>query len=312
MYFAATMIDTIYDDPDICRQQVNYARSLGVNAIRWPLQQGFAEPKFQKYGEYINFVYWPLNKFDACRDIFVREGMSVFFVQMNPFGGYSGHRMNLFYDVKNYERNFDGFIDSWKYIVDRYKDDPVVAGFELINEPQVPKTVKIGKKTKAGIDVYLALMQQTALELRQLTDKIFLVPCPGTSPAGFKDMKPIRDPNTYYPFHYYEKTEITHQGPRGRKKYISSTSKIKKDLEPAMAFARKFKQAIVNTEFGCMKFHEENQAEWIDDVMDVFYEYGISSTYNGVHRERDNVWALTDLGKTVFNYNVYRFLKDKQ
>lgn len=299
MYFAATSIDTIYEDNKVCIEQVEQAKSNGFNLLRWQLIQGSKAPNFQAYSDYINFIYYSLDKYDKCKEKIEEAGLKVSFVMMNPYGGYSGKKMNLFYDTKNQQRNFDGFIMSWEYIAMRYKNDNTVVAYELLNEPQVKSS---------RITAYLDLMQNTANSIRSIehkyNQKIIIVNAIGTTPEGFKNMRPIDGDNIYYGFHLYEPSDITHQKKGGRKKYKSNRSKIESYLKYALRFSTRYLKPVVNTEFACNRHNKSNQLQYMKDVLDVFNDYGISYIWHQIYYKEYNVWGLdTENEQEIKKYN---------
>lgn len=298
MYFVGSSVDTIYDEISACEQQVDQAQALGVNLLRWQIIQGVKEPKPQAYGDYINFVYWSLDKYDKCRERIKAAGMKVVIVMMHPFGGYSGHRMNLFMSMRKLSENLAGFKKCWEYIANRYKDDEVIEGFELLNEPQVVTT--------RG---YLANMQPVVTALRKITNKTLIINCPGTTPEGFKLMKPLLGENLYYGFHYYAPNSITHQRAEVGLTYFPDPARIENDLRYVLKFRQTYALPVVNTEFGCTSLYPVNQEKYIKTVMSVFKNLGISYVYHNVSDVKDNVWQLVGGAKKSFLEKATDFLK---
>lgn len=122
----------------------------------------------------------------------------------------------------NYKVNQERLVKLWAEIAARYKDEPTIIGYGLLNEPAVPE-----KDTKdATVAQWKDLAQRIADEIRAVdTNHMLFVEClcswfkPGDYNGTNWDLLEvtdqqflINDSNTVYEFHFYEPLKYTHQG----------------------------------------------------------------------------------------------------
>lgn len=105
----------------------------------------------------------------------------------------------------------DRFVSMWKAIAQRYKDEPVIAAYDILNEPTVPE----------GMDVsaWQALAQRTVSAIREVDSSHIVVIEPLNGIEGVDSMKlepekrvfAIDDPQVMYDFHFYLPSDYTFQ-----------------------------------------------------------------------------------------------------
>ena len=126
----------------------------------------------------------------------------------------------------------DAWVEMWRYTADRYRDNPIVAGYKLMVEPNA-----------AGVffdiydpDEFYEEYAGTVYDWNQFYPRIvagirdvdvttpILVGGMGWSGVAWLNaLEPINDPRTVYVVHQYEPQEdYTHQEPRGRNSYPGS------------------------------------------------------------------------------------------
>lgn len=88
-------------------------------------------------------------------------------------------------------------IELMKTMAARYKDNPVVMGYDLYNEPVAPTD-----------DEYWDYIDTLVTTIRSVDDKAILI----VEPNNFKDFRKLDDPNVMYSFHVYEPFVVTHAG----------------------------------------------------------------------------------------------------
>ncbi|HEX2952848.1 MAG TPA: cellulase family glycosylhydrolase [Bacillota bacterium] len=122
-----------------------------------------------------------------------------------PQGGYQslGDGMGLWRDDKNKER----LLALWQAIAERYKDEPTIAAYDLLNEPITPNS----------LDEWKDLANRLASAIRGVDRNHLLII---ERLNGVKNQWPtykqlnfflINDSNTAYTFHFYAPIEYTHQ-----------------------------------------------------------------------------------------------------
>lgn len=102
--------------------------------------------------------------------------------------------------------NQDRFVALWRAIAARYADEPVIAGYDLLNEPVVPR----------GKQQWQQLAQRTANAIREVDRRHSVIVERVNAVAGKWDndaemnFVTISDPNVVYTFHFYEPFAFTH------------------------------------------------------------------------------------------------------
>lgn len=124
--------------------------------------------------------------------------------------------------TENYKTNQDRLINLWKAIAERYKDEPTIIGYGLLNEPVVPQ-----KNTATEtVDQWRELAQKIADAIRTVDNNHALFVegiCSYFLPGNYDGTNwnlvsladkqfTINDTNTIYEFHFYEPLSYTHQG----------------------------------------------------------------------------------------------------
>jgi len=124
----------------------------------------------------------------------------------DPAGGYQslGKGGALWGDERNQKR----FIELWRAIAERYRAEPIIAGFDLLNEP-IPTS---------NIEQWKSLAERTIEEIRQV-DQHHMVFIERVNAVGGdwseneqRNFFKVSDPNVVYEFHFYKPFHFTHQG----------------------------------------------------------------------------------------------------
>jgi len=124
----------------------------------------------------------------------------------HPQGGYQslGKGGALWSDKNNQKR----FIELWRAIAERYRAEPIVLGFDLLNEP-VPTS---------NIEEWKSLAEQTIAEIRQVNQHHMIFIERVNAVAGDwseneqRNFFKVSDANVVYEFHFYKPFHFTHQG----------------------------------------------------------------------------------------------------
>ncbi len=134
-----------------------------------------------------------------------------------PQGGKISATNTIFWDNPEYQKRF---IALWTEIARRYANEEAILGYGLLNEPFVREC----SSPDAALDLYYNLMEQTATAIRNVDNNhiLFLERPYGTvNPTKrttdyvwgtTESFRLISDANTVYEFHFYDRTEFTHQG----------------------------------------------------------------------------------------------------
>lgn len=173
----------------------------GMNAVRYTLNYRWFEDNSVPY-EYKEQGFRDLEE----RLNWAREhGIYVILCMGNAQGGNQvlGEGNALWTDRDNQNR----LISLWREIARRYKDDPIVAGYELLNEPHPPQDQD-----------WQVLAEEVAQAIREEDNRHILIVC-NTLITNDNDwakypfrLFKISDDNVLYTAHIYDPGFFTHQG----------------------------------------------------------------------------------------------------
>ena len=189
---------------------------------------------------------------------------------------------------KTFEQNL---IDFWKYMAAKYKGNPMVIGYDLLNEPHTRDEMKYWQKRT---------LPKLIKTIRAIDKKTTLVvePGPWGLPNGFSNFQPVSDANTVYSFHFYAPHNYTHQGVGkakrdgrgiypGKLKMFNSSPEImwnretlRESMKDAINFAKKHKVRMFVGEFGVIRWAKSGAAQWIKDSISIFEENGFDWAFH--------------------------------
>ncbi|MEZ0538182.1 glycoside hydrolase family 5 protein [Fibrella arboris] len=182
----------------------DYARlqSMGLNCVRFYLNYKYFEDDNAPY------IYkqagW--NWLDQNVRWAKQHGIYLILNVHIPQGGYQSQgNGGALWDVPE---NQNRLVALWKAIAQRYQDEPSIAGYDLLNEPVVTRS----------IDQWQTLAQRLVGTIRTV-DRRHLVVVERLNAVGteWKDVNGernlflVKDDNVMYQFHMYDPFEFTHQ-----------------------------------------------------------------------------------------------------
>ena len=279
--------------------------SWGANVIRWQVNA----PKealrdidkmkavFEQHLKNLD-VHIPQLRKDGLQVIFDFHGVPGGRIKASPIAGTAGtlakETLNangdnflMFFD-KNY---LDAFIDLWRMVATHYKDEPIVVGYDLYNEPVQTNQVKYD---------YLYCQYEAAKAIREIDPEkpIIIAANNWSSAAAFNYLKPLPLKNLIYQGHMYEPGSFTHQGVgwENMKKILDGKQKLmgypgwfdnfyynknelRKILKPIRDFQLKYGARIYMGEFSAIRF-APGAAQYIQDLIEIFEEYGWDWSYH--------------------------------
>lgn len=176
-------------------------RAMGMNSIRFYLNYKTFESDEQP-GVYLKDGFdWLDRNVDWAR----KHGVYLVLNMHVPPGGYQslGKGKALWSDAKEQER----FIALWKAIAERYRGEPAVAGFDILNEPVVSES----------IDQWKDLAERTIQAIRTVNpEHVVFVERVNAIDGDWRENENrnffrVSDPNVVYEFHFYKPFHFTHQ-----------------------------------------------------------------------------------------------------
>ena len=178
----------------------------------------------------------------------------------------------------------------WLVIAKTYKGNPVVAGYDLVNEPN-----PLRKYPLHGGALWRDFAEELITAIRKVDPDHLIVfePAPGALPKGFDDLVPLPFDNVAYSVHFYEPHQLTHQGLpgfEGAGEYPGSAGllrgrwdkdRLRQSLEPVRRFAQRYSVPIYVGEFSFIRSAPNDSAyRYVRDAISLFENEGWSWTYH--------------------------------
>ena len=196
----------------------------------------------------------------------------------------------------------NAFYDSWRKIASRFKGDPSIYGFDLINEPAQNGDVPVG---------FWAIQEKAAKIIREI-DPATTIIVEGDhmdNPDSFKTLKPIGLDNVIYQVHMYMPFLFTHQAVaidhdwKVRASYPDAARgwdkmHLRECLRHVRAFEKRHGARIYVGEFSATTWAKGADA-YLRDCIEIFNEYGWDWSY---HAFREwSAWSVEHEWPDRFN-----------
>ncbi len=200
----------------------------------------------------------------------------------------------------------ENFVRLWREIAEYYKENTIIVGYELLNEPNMREQVE---NTPSDWNT-LAKKLTTAIREADKYHTIVVGPIAWSSANGFSHLEPTGDPNTIYTFHMYQPHQFTHQGVSNSKTGINYPGEVQNQawnkealreaMKPAMEFQKKHNlPRLYVGEFSAIIWAPGQSAyNYLSDLLEIFEEeewdwayhayrewYGWSLEHEGTDRE---------------------------
>lgn len=177
-------------------------------------------------------------------------------------------------------------IDVWRMMAERYKDEPVIWGYDLLNEPREENYRGEGME-------WNHLAWEIAKAVREIDPHkpIIIEPAKWGSPEGLHEFVPVNVPNVIYSVHFYAPHHFTHQGVESfpkNKPYpgeyygeMWDKERLRREFAPVVAFQKKYGVEIYVGEFSATRWAPDGSGErWLEDVIDIMEENRWHWTYH--------------------------------
>lgn len=263
------------------------------NLIRWQLQGTGKE--FASAEEYMSWGHAEMERLDRIMPFLKKYGIRVVIdLHRSP-----GIQDRLLRNYGLWDKKLqDQIVSLWREIAARYKGNPLVYGYDLINEP-----VERNYDPWSDALDWNRLAERIARAVREIDPDtpIIITPANAGGPAAIAAFHPINLPNIIYTVHFYDPFSYTHNGVAGNplKKELSwpsvggNKAYLKRFFEPVRNFQQKYGVPVFIGEFGvaCWSNGAEN---WLRDCIEIFEEYGWDWTFHA-YREWDG-WSVEHEG----------------
>ena len=194
-------------------------------------------------------------------------------------------------------------VDIWARVAAKFRGNPVIAGYDLINEPVTPRDSNqpplhgdVRKRTGWFAETQdqssdpwreLAVKIIRAIRAEDADSIVIFEPSPWALPKGFTHLTPLPFSKVVYSFHFYEPHALTHQGlyeHRAELNYPSeatSRASLSNAVEAVRAFSRKYSVPIFVGEFSMVRWAPgDSAARYLADAIALFEAEGWSWAYH--------------------------------
>lgn len=236
-------------DTYITQEDIQYLSNIGVNFIRVPFNYRLFSPEDHP-------DIWLETGFHYIDKVvkWAREENIYLLLDMHAApGGQTGTNIDdsygypwLFVDEDSQKR----FIDVWCSIAEYYKDEPVIMGYGLLNEP-LPHF----KEYEQFYDDLEPLYKRAVAEIRKIDTNHIIVLGGCVWNTNFKHFGEPFDDNVVYEFHKYW------------------MDPVQKEIQEYLDFREKYNVPIFMGESG------ENTHEWINSFRTLLDEHSIHWTF---------------------------------
>ena len=287
-------IVTTFRDTFIQEEDIKTIKSWGANCVRLPFNYRLVEFEDRTYSlneeglKYLDRAVKWCEKYGlyCILDLHAAPG-----AQNNAWHSDSYGKVELF-DV---EQNRNRFSRLWFFLADRYRERSVIAGYDILNEPDIPFLDE--PKIRS-------LYEAATAEIRS-TDKKHIIFLEGNTWAQRIDfLGKVKDRNTAYSIHNYGPVNFTHHFEPGLR-YPGKSQGMIWNKQKFDIFARAYsifaKMADVPLymgEFGVFaRDGHYGEDQWVDDVLWACEKYNISWTY----------WNYKTVANLAYPDGIYRY-----
>lgn len=173
-----------------------YIHELGLNTVRLNLDFRTFEEDANPYTYKSEGWTWLEKNILAAR----QNGLYLILDMHAPQGGYQSYGYSgVFWKSTTTAINYrNRFIALWKKIAERYKEEPAIVGFDLINEPLLPTVA--GQNTSV---LYSTVMNQVIDSIRTVDTNHLIIVEQHFKNGGAYDHAILDDNNVMYDSHFY-------------------------------------------------------------------------------------------------------------
>lgn len=260
------------------------AEEWKANLIRYQIVN-FSKSDTVGRDKYLAWIRQELDKMDKVLESCRKYGVKIL---IDLHSGPAMSQGELLSNTLNWtHESQDTLCAAWELIAGRYKDNPTVWGYDILNEPREENYVY----TPDGPLDWNRLAARVVGVIRRIdpVKPVIVEPAQWGVPAGLQVFEPLDFDNIIYSIHFYDPFLFTHQGIGGRDTGISYPGKVngvmwdkeqlRKALRPALEFQRKYNVPIYVGEFSAVRW-APGAAQWLDDMISIFEEYGWDWTYH--------------------------------
>lgn len=255
-------------------------RDWNVNLIRVQIIRNWGKLNTELDLEEYN--RWLDRRLDQIEDASKRAGAYgirfVIDLHSPPGGKIDARNMRMFFEKKY----ADAFLDCWRKIAARFRGNPQIYAYDLVNEPvqAIPSECDYWELQRRAAEAVRAIDPDTPVMIESNESD---------RPQTFTYLSPLRMDNVIYKVHMYFPLTYTHQRLRGDGKAVAypgmiegemwNRGKIRETLRPVREFQLRHKCKIYVGEFSAIVW-APGADQYIRDCISVFEEYGWDWTFH--------------------------------
>lgn len=267
-----------------------------ANHVRWQLIWGGFPQSPADSADVAQYNAWletALKHLDSLLPVCKELGIKVCVDLHTPPGG---RNANSECRIFKEERFQEAFVAVWEKIAARYKGNPAVWGYDLVNEP-------VEGVVGEGLVDWHALATLTARRVRAIDPEhaIIVEPAPWGGVEGLDWFEPLDVPGVVYSVHMYQPFQFTHQGIYGNPTGVEYPGKVqgnqwdkeglRRAFKPAIDYQRDYGVHIYVGEFSAIRWAPgESACNYLRDVIEICEEQGWDWAYHAF-REWDG-WSV--------------------
>ena len=269
-------------------QDFNDMAAWKVNCLRWHMQGVKRKPQTQTYEQWLDEH---LDDLARALDAAQARGMKVAVNLMDTPGGREPDGSQ---EMFLHKEDQDEFVADWEKIARRFKGNPAILGYDLVNEPVQ------NHPSPPGVEDWLGLQIKTAKAIRAIDPDVAIIleVDQWDSVESYTWMKPIDLPNVIYQAHMYWPATFTHQGVftnqgvakdmnmAGAVNYpgiingqMTDKEALRKYLQPLRDFQLAYHVPVFIGEFSAIRW-APGASHYIDDCISIFEENGWDWAYH--------------------------------
>ncbi|CAF0860482.1 unnamed protein product [Adineta steineri] len=274
--------------------------SWNANHIRWQLMwNGFPHSPADN-GDISAYEIWlesALKHLDSMLPVCRELGMHILIDLHTPPGGRNDEKECNLFKEKRFQ---DTFISLWEKIARRYKNESIIWGYDLVNEPVegiVPDDVMDWQQ----------LATVTIEHIRAIDSEhaIIIEAAPWGGPGALADFEPLPFSKIVYSFHMYEPGTFTHQSvyddippvpyPGIIDGKMWNKDQLRVNMKRVLDWQHDYNVHIYVGEFSAIRWAPGNSAyAYLRDVIDIFEENNWDWAYHAF-REWPG-WSVEHIG----------------
>jgi hypothetical protein len=248
-------------------EDIKRIKELGFNCVRLPINYRIIEEKGGlKYLQNIVKLF-AKHKLYVILDMHAAPGS-----QNIDWHSDSDGKALLWEDEKNRKK----YVRLWEELAKAFKNEDMIAGYDVMNEPVTKKTPLLTK-----------VFQEVITAIRKQGDQHIVFIEGNNWGMDIDFIEKLEDKNLAISIHYYRPVEYTFNWLPGANYpgrvlgKMWNKKEIEKIIRNAAEFAKKLKKPLYCGEFGVASRCEccAKEYRWVDDVLSIFKKYGIHWTY---------------------------------